>query len=133
MGLAVWHTHDFRDIRKRLRPSRFSREYFVQLDCPRLLDLGAASEAAPPFLMCPPIDKIGYEADEPEDGVGKHHPDSVSHALDIVVAFGVLVDVHLYGGTLISKTIHRGKKKGGRERGVYDIPYQRCQRGRSTE
>lgn len=46
--------------------------------------------------MSPPVDEAGDAGDEPEDGVDEDDPQGVLHPLYIAVAFGVLVEVHLY-------------------------------------
>lgn len=45
--------------------------------------------------MHPPVGGAGDGADEPQQHVGEVDPDGVLHALDIAVALGVLLDVHV--------------------------------------
>lgn len=53
--------------------------------------------------MAHPVDEGGDGRDEPEECVSQVDPDRVLHALDARVALRVGLDVHLQGGTLVSK------------------------------
>lgn len=63
--------------------------------------------------MAPPVDEVSDGRNEPENGVDQHHPDRILHSLDVAVAFGVLVDVHLQTHGLsapVSVTAHRRRQ-----------------------
>jgi hypothetical protein len=45
--------------------------------------------------VLPPVQESAQGRQQPQERVGKVDPDGVLHALDITIAFGVLVDVHL--------------------------------------
>lgn len=46
------------------------------------------------LTMEPPVRGASNSADQPEQRIGQVDPDSVLHAYDIAVVFGVLMDVH---------------------------------------
>lgn len=58
-------------------------------------EVGTSGEATVALLVCPPVGSHANGAQQPEDQVGQVDPDGVLHELDVTVALGVLVDVHL--------------------------------------
>lgn len=60
----------------------------------RHLNPGPACKAGAALPVAPPIDSAKDRDYEPQQGVGKINPDSILHALNGLVSFGVLLDVH---------------------------------------
>jgi hypothetical protein len=44
--------------------------------------------------VLPPVQEGAQGRQQPEERVGKVDPDGILHALDVTIAFGILVDVH---------------------------------------
>jgi hypothetical protein len=49
----------------------------------------------PRCSVSPPVSRHQHGADEPQDSICKIDPNSILHALDTAVAFGIFMDVHL--------------------------------------
>jgi len=76
--------------------------------------------------MAPPIDEVSDGRNEPENGVDQHNPDGILHPLDVAIALGILVDVHLQ--------THGPSALCDISPAVVDVysPFQKYQTGRST-
>lgn len=92
----------------------------------RFLNPRAASEARVALPVAPPVNEISDGRNEPENGVDEHHPDGILHPLDVAVALGILVDVHLqtHGPSALCHSTPAVAD--------VDSPFQKCQTGRST-
>lgn len=97
-------------------------------------EVGAPGEAAVALLVRPPVGGHANGADEPEDQVGQVDPDGVLHGLDVAVALGVLVDVHLAKDAKDGAPQDEHDEAPGRDRGeAHDERDQVEQRGQRGE
>lgn len=89
------------------------------------------------LLVRPPVGGHANGADEPEDQVGQVDPDGVLHGLDVAVALGVLVDVHLAkdakDGAPQDEHDEAPGRDGGEAHDERDQVEQRGQRGEGAD
>jgi hypothetical protein len=70
---------------------------WILLRRPGALDVGAAGEASASVPVLEPVEDGADGTAQPQESDDEVDPDHVLHSLDTVVAFGVLLDVHLVG------------------------------------
>lgn len=100
-------------------------------------EVGAPGETAVALLVRPPVGGHANGADEPEDQVGQVDPDGVLHGLDVAVALGVLVDIHLAkdaeDGAPQNEHDEAPSRDGGEAHDERDQVEQRSQRGEGAD
>lgn len=89
---------------------------------PSPLDLCPTGESRVPLAMAPPVAKGADGCDQPEQRASENNPHGILHALDIRVAFRILLDVHLSGCQSLASVTQRNTVRHAIPEGVEEAP-----------